>query len=249
MARIPNVNIRSDPGNMMSGSMNFYIRVDGRKARRVQHFLDEFPGEVYIGSYEGALKFAKKLHQLVRRCLRTGTPPKGVSWPPHSEFTTKSLGAHKLLNLTGFYMRSIKIMDQGPVSTIAVGLPKGLKRPSSAKGSHRLTMKQIAQILEYGGNKVPARPLWRPAFNEIGGNARLKKDITQGIRKKIRSSIVALEKSSIYLNPPSRGKLSWDDIIPMGPIKKPTFKDPGPSDLDEIFNTPWSEVLAKRNKK
>lgn len=197
MARIPNVNIRSDPDNMMSGSMNFYIRVDGRKARRVQHFLDEFPGEVYIGSYEGALKFAKKLHQLVRRCLRTGTPPKGVSWPPHAASTVKRLGPHKLLHLTGFYMRSIKIMDQGPGSTISVGLPKGLKRPSSAKGSSSITMKHIAQILEYGGPKIPARPLWRPAFNEIGGNARLKKDITQGIGKRMRAAIIALEKASI----------------------------------------------------
>ena len=132
MARIPNVNIRSDPGNLMSGSMNFYIKVDGEKARRVQKFLDEFPGEVYMGSHEGALKFAKKLHQLVRRCLRTGTPPKGVSWPPHAASTIKSLGPHKLLNLTGFYMRSVKIIDNGPGSTVAVGLPKGLKRPSSA---------------------------------------------------------------------------------------------------------------------
>lgn len=242
MPRIPNVNIRSDPGNLMSGSMNFYIKVDGEKAKRVQKFLDEFPGEVYMGSHEGALKFAKKLHQLVRRCLRTGTPPKGVSWPPHAASTIKSLGPHKLLNLTGFYMRSIKIIDQGPALTIAVGLPRGLKRPSSAKGSSRITMKQIAQILEYGGPKIPARPLWRPAFNEIGGNARLKKDITQGIRKKIRESIIALEKITIRSDLGSRGSSSrsrykgdwgnfWDDI-PVTP--KPQGYTPhsdGPDDL------------------
>lgn len=239
MARVPNINIRSDPGNI-SGSMNFYIKVDGKKARRVQKFLDEFPGEVYMGSYEGALKFAKKLHQLVRRCLKTGTPPKGVSWPPHAASTVRSLGPHKLLNLTGFYLRSIKIIDNGPGSTIAVGLPKGLKRPSNAKGSSRITMKHIAQILEYGGPKIPARPLWRPAFNQIGGNTQLKKDITQGIRKQIRASIIAIERSTVRSNysPESvrskyRGNWGdfWDDIPTTPSPKGYNPSDYGPSDL------------------
>lgn len=232
MPRIPNIHIRTDPGNLSSGSLTFYIKVDGKKAKRVSAFLDDFPGEVWVGSREGACKFANKLHRIIKRCLKTGTPPKGVSWPPHSEFTVKSLGAHKLLNLTGFYMRSIKVMDKG--GTIAVGLPRGLKRPNNIKGSSTLTMKQIAQILEYGGNKVPARPLWRPAYNQVGGPAQLKKDITAGIRKQVRKSVQALESSSIYakdITPSMGGNASYFDLIPPSYMK--TFK-PSSSDTDNF---------------
>ena len=224
MARIPNVTIRSEPwkilpmkGEDFQGSMNFFIKVDDGRARKVQAFLDEFPGEIYMGSFLGARKFARKLHQLVRRCIRTGIPPKGVSWPPHAASTVKRLGAHKLLNLTGFYLKSIRIVEDLYRDTIAVGLPKGLRRPSNIKGSHSMTMKQIAQILEYGGPKIPARPLWRPAFQQIGGNARLKKDIINGIRKQIRSKLVSDQKYNIkgigYEKEMQRGyRGNWGDF-------------------------------------
>lgn len=219
MARIPNVRIRTDP-KLDQPSMNFFIKVDGNKSRKVQAFLDDFPGEVFMGSYGGALKFAKRLHQIVKRCLKTGTPPKGVNWPPHAASTIRSLGAHKLLNLTGFYLRHIQIIGNGPVSTIAVGLPRGTKRPSNIKGSSGISMQHIAQILEYGGSKIPARPLWRPAYNQIGGNSRLKKYVIDGIRKQVRSSLMAIEKSSIY--PDSGSKASYLDLIPKELLNKPS---------------------------
>lgn len=236
MARIPNVRIRTDP-KLDQPSMNFFIKVDGNKSRKVQAFLDDFPGEVFMGSYEGALKFAKRLHQIVKRCLKTGTPPKGVNWPPHAASTIRSLGAHKLLNLTGFYLRHIQIIGNGPASTIAVGLPRGTKRPSNIKGSSGITMQHIAQILEYGGNKIPARPLWRPAYNQIGGNSRLKKYVTDGIRKQVRSSLMAIEKSSIYPN--SGSKASYLDLIPKELLSKSSQPKPQISSSGEPDDLPF----------
>lgn len=187
MPRIPNIHIRTDPKFTQGSSLRFVIKVDERKAARVQVFLKDFPNEVELGYKIGAQEFAAKLHRLIIRCLKTGTPPKGVSWPPHSPATVKMLGPHKLLNLTGFYMRSIRILNSKGV--IAVGLPRGLKRPSGYKGSNKLTMRQIAQLNEYGGGKVPARPLWRPAYQQCGGTQGVKKSVTKWIRQIIREEI------------------------------------------------------------
>lgn len=191
MARLPNVNISTDPSFSKTSSIRFVIKLDERKAARVKVFLKDFPNEVELGYRIGAEEFARKLHRLVVRCLKTGTPPKGVSWPPHSPVTTKMLGAHPLLNLTGFYMRSITIINKGwSKGVIAVGLPAGLRRPSNIKGSSSMTMRKIAEINEYGGGKVPPRPLWRPAYKQIGGNQALKKSVSKWVRKIIREEVI-----------------------------------------------------------
>lgn len=181
------------------------IHIDRKRAKKVAVFLDEFPYEVEAGFESGAWEFAEKIHRIVTRCLKTGTPPKGVSWPPHSAVTTKMLGSHKLLNLTGFYLRHIEVgknksREFGVVrGTIYVGLPKNLKRPSSIKGSSRLTMREIAEINEYGGGKVPARPLWRPAYRQAGGAAGLRKATRKWVKFFIKEAI-----KSHGLDKPSR---------------------------------------------
>lgn len=223
MPRIPNIHIRTDPKFYSEGSLRMVIKVDEKKAARVKVFLKDFPNEVELGYRIGAMEFATKLHRLVVRCLKTGTPPKGVSWPPHSPATTKMLGPHKLLNLTGFYMRSIKILQGQSLSgTIAVGLPRGLKRPNGAKGSNKLTMRQIAQLNEYGGGKVPARPLWRPAYQQCGGAQGVKKSVTKWVRRVIKEEIKRCNMvgNSMSLNP-RRGAADLNFDV----NKLPTLRD------------------------
>lgn len=227
MAQLPNINIRTDPSDF-KGSLKFVIKLDEAKAGRVKVFLKDFPNEVELGYKIGAQEFATKLHRLVKRCLKTGIPPKGVSWPPHSPVTTKMLGAHPLLHLTGFYYRYVQIIQNK--SSVAVGLPRGLRRPSMMKGSSSLTMKQIAVINEYGGGKVPARPLWRPAYEQIGGKAGLKKCVTKWIRNVIKEEIKRCNMVSNTLSMTSTRNL----------LSGPTLKDlAGSSKVSGVNDLPF----------
>lgn len=227
MAQFPNIHIRTDPPNL-SGSIQFVVKIDERKAVRVHALLKDFPNEVELGYKIGAQEFATKLHRLVRRCLKTGIPPKGVSWPPHSPVTTKMLGPHPLLHLTGFYYRYIKIIQNK--TSIAVGLPSGLKRPAMMKGSSKLTMKQIAVINEYGGGRIPPRPLWRPAYEQIGGKVGLKKCVTNWIRKIIKEEVKRCNMVSNTLSMSSTKSL----------ISGPTLKDwAGSSNVSGVNDLPF----------
>lgn len=184
MPRIPNVNIRTPS---LPDSITLMVKVDEHKSRKVQAMLNKFPQSVEKGYRLGSQEFANKLLKLVKRCIKTGTPPKGVSWPPHSPNTTKRLGPHPLLYLTGFYYKYIQIIQNR--KSIAVGLPRGLRRPSLMHGSSSLTMRQIALLLENGGATLPARPLWKPAYNQIGGMKELRKSVIKHLKNEIKKEI------------------------------------------------------------
>lgn len=176
--KVPNIDLR--------GLGEIKIYVNQNKNKLAVNLLNNVPKLLLQGYSIGANRFADRLYRIVTTCLKKGTPPKGVSWKPHAESTTKTLGSHPIMYLSGFYARYIRINTRKN-GIVYVGLPQGLRRPSGLKGSSKRTMAQIARMLEYGSGDgdLPARPLWRPAYEQAGGKERLKKEVVNGLREAI----------------------------------------------------------------
>lgn len=172
---------------------NIEVKINGQWQKAIS-LCDGLQSSIRKGYDKGSNRFSKKLILIVRRAIRSGTPPQGggVLWPPLSEKTLKKHGSHKktikkqgshnIYHLTGLYMRSIGIQKSGKRTWI--GIPRGIK-PSNTHA--RKTLNQVAIILEYGSRngKIPSRPLWKPAFKAANKSNQLKKDIMWGIRSQL----------------------------------------------------------------
>lgn len=164
------------------------IYVDPVKQRQAEKLIAKTPSIMKLSYELGTRKFGNQLLNIVRRSLNTGLPPLGskVSWPQHAESTIRKYGEHTLLNLTGQYAKSVTyVVHRGRTF---VGLPKGLKKITPSNKTSRKTLNQIAIILEYGSRdgRIPPRPLWKPAFEVMGGKSGLEKEIRNQLRKEIR---------------------------------------------------------------
>ena len=102
------------------------IYTDPKEQARAERLIAETPS-IMRNAYDRATeKFGNQLLRLVKKCLRTGTPPRGTHWDPHSANTIKRYGEHTLLNYTGQYLRSVQIVKQK--NRTYVGIPTNLKK-------------------------------------------------------------------------------------------------------------------------
>ena len=62
--------------------------------------------------------------------------------------------------------------------------------PSGTKHYSGLTLNQLAIILEYGNENIPARPLWRPSLKSAGGPKELRNILMKEIRRSIMTRTV-----------------------------------------------------------
>lgn len=180
------VNYKRLSKSLSSGDL-IELYVDKRAMERAQKLIEDTPDILYEGYKEGSSLFAKKLLKLIKDSLRTGMPPRGsnVSWPKHAPSTIRKLGEHKLLNYTGQYLRSVSTFKSR--DGVYVGLPPGVKKVRGKSGSlGKRTLTQVATMLENGGDSLPPRPLWKPAYKVVGGNKELTKLIIKELRKQIR---------------------------------------------------------------
>lgn len=162
------------------------IYTDPREQARAERLIAE-TSSIMKNAYDRATeKFGNQLLRLVKRCLRTGTPPRGTHWDPHSANTIKRYGEHTLLNYTGQYLRSVDIIKQK--NRTYVGIPPNFRKSKKSGRASKRTLNQVAIMLEYGSREgnLPPRPLWKPAFNQIGGKKVLKEIIVRELRKEIR---------------------------------------------------------------
>lgn len=164
------------------------IYADPKEQARAERLIAETPSIMRNAYDRAAEKFGNQLLRLVKKCLRTGTPPRGTHWDPHSAYTIKRYGEHTLLNYTGQYLRSVQIVKQK--NRTYVGIPTNLKKTrKDGRTSKKRTLNQVAIMLEYGsrrGGNLPPRPLWAPAFEQVGGKKVLKETIVRELRKEIR---------------------------------------------------------------
>ena len=177
------------------------IYVDKRDRQKALRLLDRQPHILRTAYENAAIEFGKKLLRIVKTCLNKGEPPagQGVSWPPYSPHTIKRFGAHPLLHLTGQYYRSVDTYKKKN-GTWFVGVPSVLKtRPGSKKQGGTSTngirtLNQIAYILEVGTSSIPPRPLWKPAYQAVGGNKEFRKILIKNIKKEIRKEVGGIRK-------------------------------------------------------
>lgn len=140
---------------------------------------------VVAGTKQGQLASANKIKAIVKQNLRRGSAP-NVYWPDYSyQYGNRKarLGyGDKKWRLTDTYYKAITVMDRG--TTVSVGVPKNAKGKFN---KNPLTLGAIANILERGSkaHNIAARPLWRPAFKQFGGKARVAYHINFHIRKAI----------------------------------------------------------------
>lgn len=162
------------------------IYTDPKEQARAEELIADTPGMMEDAYYRATEKFGNQLLKLVRKCLKNGTPPKGVQWSPHSANTIKRYGEHTLLNYTGQYLRSVQLVRQK--KRVYVGLPTNVKKIRGNGKTSIRTLNQIAIMLEYGSRNgnLPPRPLWKPAMEQIGGSKELKRILVNELRKEIR---------------------------------------------------------------
>lgn len=151
---------------------------------RVQHGIDNLSPDIQKGYDKAINTFSKRILTIVKRAMASGTPPpnSGVTWEPLSPATIKRWGDHPIYYLTGLYYRSVGLFRYK--SRTLVGLPISAKRASNKN----LTLNQLAKILEFGNEHIPARPLWAPSLKAAGDTDKLKKEIIANIRSNLSKS-------------------------------------------------------------
>lgn len=162
---------------------------------KAEEVIDKLAPQIQKGYDIAVNKFANRILTIVRKAIRTGTPPPGggVHWEPLAPSTLKrykNYPDHHLYHLTGLYGRSVGLFHYK--SRTLVGLPINKKR--SSQGG--LTLNELAKILEFGtggvgGGKssgtIPPRPLWAPSLKAAGGRKKLKQEIITEIRRQVAS--------------------------------------------------------------
>lgn len=179
--------------------VDMQIYVDPKQQAKAQKLLDSMPHILQTAYHKSSINFGKRLARLVRKCLMVGQPPPhtGVHWQPHTRNTTKTLGPHPLLHYTGTYMRAIHVFQgksriyvgvgynrQGGTGTS--GVSDAGKSRSKSNQQSKLTLNQIAILHEFGGQYVPPRPLWRPAWKAVGGNDKLRLTIKRNLQRELK---------------------------------------------------------------
>lgn len=165
---------------------NVKIWANPRQQRKAEELLKKTP-EIFHQAYlNTAKRFGERLAKMAKTCLRKGMPPSnsGVSWPPHAASTTRRLGEHTLLYWSSQYYHAVGVYTRG--RNIFVGVKSSVKKIRPDGRTSGLTLLQVAKVLEFGGGKIPARPLWIPLFESVGGKAKFKQELVKEIRKQMR---------------------------------------------------------------
>lgn len=166
---------------------NLEIYANPSRLNKAEKLIKDTPKILTEAYLEAATAEATMIANMAKRCIRDGIPPRGsgVSWPGHANSTIRKYGEHGLLNLTGQYLNMIKVIRIG--SRVAAGVPPGQKKYRPDHRQTKLTLTQVAKVLEYGSEgTIPARPLWRYLWPAIGGSEHYKKRLVEVLRKKIR---------------------------------------------------------------
>jgi len=175
---------------------NLHIYVDPAEQARAEKLLRETPKMLTAAFRDAAHRWGDQVVREAIKCINQDTPPKGVSWPPLSEKYVKSHGIdnHHYLQ-SGQYIDSIGIYETGLYSLsgakvrdrIYVGLPPAVKKTRPTGKDGKLTLQEVAKILESGTHdeSIPPRPLWAPLYKRFGGQSSIKRYVINAIKRQI----------------------------------------------------------------
>jgi hypothetical protein len=128
--------------------------------------------------------FALKYKAALIKGILTGGGGIGAAWPPHSPDYKE---ANQLLRLTGNYFNALVAMKVTAKNySIRMNIDRGAVSRKSAP--NRLSLGQYAVIHEVGSvaRGIPARPLWQPAFNSIGGQRAILGRTKGAVQKRLK---------------------------------------------------------------
>lgn len=174
---------------------NIEIKIDRQHEwEKVKFGVDHLGRAIYTGYVEASEKIGHKLVRTIRRAIDSGRPPGGGSWVPLSPSTLRKYHKHfpdatTPYKRSGKFYQSIDFMEEENGKRMYVGV--GQYSPYTEEYERGedirkgLTLIQLAKLLEFGGygGRIPARPLFNPALEAIGGRNAIKKAILEHLRK------------------------------------------------------------------
>lgn len=140
--------------------------------RKIQRALDSLPKAVKQSASWGQRKAAEKLIKIVKDHINH----QDLGWSDRADSTNSN--DPRILVDSGDYYAAIKAYsDRG---TYYVGVKR------NAFNSEGTRISDYAVVHEYGWGDIPARPLWRPSFEEINGSSGVRDIIMKSIHDRVK---------------------------------------------------------------
>lgn len=147
--------------------------------RGVIQFFDKMGIEVKKKTIQAQFDICKKLRQKVVGHILA----QDLQWATLSRSTQKNKRENKTLIYidTELYLNSIKVWKDG--NGAYVGIKKGTvyKRKTGA-----VNLERVAIWMEYGTHKQPARPVWGPSMQELGGKEGIRDFVVDAIFRRLK---------------------------------------------------------------
>jgi hypothetical protein len=134
--------------------------------------LNQLPSLVRSSAVWGQRKAMELLVKTVKKHINN----QDLNWEPRSARTNSN--DPRILVDDGYYYGAIKVWKQGDTY---IG---GVKSNAVDNKGNRIS--DYAIMNEVGWEKLPARPLWAPSFEEMGGFKGFKSIVTKSIFNKVR---------------------------------------------------------------
>lgn len=147
----------------------------------VNNRLKALPLEVESSATWGQRKAAEMIVRLAKAHINN----QDLGWRPRA--ATTNSGDSRILVDSEDYFKTIKAWKQGPVYYAGV--------PRTKYNWRGVPIHEYAILHEFGYNGVPARPLWRPVYKEVGG----KRGIANIVKKAIQNKIAKLKNSGFEI--------------------------------------------------
>lgn len=130
--------------------------------------------DVDVAVRSGQVQAAKRLVKIVKGHITKQDLP----WVQLSAETKAMKGHSDILLDTKLYFESINYWWENKI--LKVGVKRGLHYDSGVEISN------VAALLEFGTRKMPARPLWGPSIQEIGGKEGIQNIVADAIVRKLQ---------------------------------------------------------------
>lgn len=127
----------------------------------------------------GQKKAAEQIVKAVKGHIRDQKPPDGVVWEPLAGSTVSRKGHSDFFVDTMAYYDSIEIWREA--YTYYCGVKRGVKN------KHGKEVSYIANLLEFGTDKMPHRELWGPVISQTPVN----KIVLDVLEKKLRTEALS----------------------------------------------------------
>lgn len=158
---------------------NFTVKKVGKWNEAIR-FCSSMGYEVHKKTLTAQWEISKRLRRIVIGHLLAQDLPGWDDLSPRTLRNKKENKEYKLID-TELYLNNIKVWKQS--GTAYVGIKKGLlyKRKGNT-----IEVERVAIWNEFGNRRVPARPLWNPSIEELGGPDGIRDYIASAIFRRLK---------------------------------------------------------------